>query len=28
VRELTTGAVTRGDRAFLTPPAPWCTTHF
>jgi predicted acetyltransferase len=28
VRELTTGAVTRGDRAFLTHPSPWCTTHF
>jgi len=28
VRELTTGAVTRGDRAFLAHPSPWCTTHF
>jgi predicted acetyltransferase len=28
VRELTTGAVARGDRAFLTHPSPWCTTHF
>jgi predicted acetyltransferase len=28
VRELSTGAVARGDRAFLTHPSPWCTTHF
>jgi predicted acetyltransferase len=28
VRELTTGAVTRADRAFLVHPSPWCTTHF
>jgi predicted acetyltransferase len=28
VRELTTGAVARGDRAFVTHPSPWCTTHF
>jgi predicted acetyltransferase len=28
VRELTTGAVERADRAFLVHPAPWCTTHF
>jgi predicted acetyltransferase len=28
VRELTTGAVARGDRAFLAHPSPWCTTHF
>jgi len=28
VRELTTGAVVRGDRAFLAHPSPWCTTHF
>jgi predicted acetyltransferase len=28
VRELTNGAVARGDRMFLTHPSPWCTTHF
>jgi predicted acetyltransferase len=28
VRELTSGAVARGDRAFLVHPSPWCTTHF
>jgi predicted acetyltransferase len=28
VRELTTGAVARADRAFLVHPSPWCTTHF
>jgi len=28
VRERTTGAVARGDRAFLVHPSPWCTTHF
>jgi predicted acetyltransferase len=28
VRELTTGAVVRGDCAFLVHPSPWCTTHF
>ena len=28
VRELTSGAVARGDAAFLAHPSPWCTTHF
>ena len=28
VHELTTGAIARGDRFFLTHPSPWCTTHF
>jgi predicted acetyltransferase len=28
VQELTTGAIARGDRFFLTHPSPWCTTHF
>jgi predicted acetyltransferase len=28
IRELTSGAVARGDRAFLAHPSPWCTTHF
>jgi predicted acetyltransferase len=28
VHELTSGAVARGDRFFLTHPSPWCTTHF
>jgi predicted acetyltransferase len=28
VHELTTNAVARGDRFFLTHPSPWCTTHF
>jgi predicted acetyltransferase len=28
VRELTSGAIARGDRLFLTHPSPWCTTHF
>jgi predicted acetyltransferase len=28
VQELTSGAVARGDRFFLTHPSPWCTTHF
>jgi predicted acetyltransferase len=28
VRALTTGAIARGDRAFLVHPSPWCTTHF
>ena len=28
VRELTSGAVARGDRTFLAHPSPWCTTHF
>ena len=28
VHERTTGAVARGDRAFLVHPSPWCTTHF
>jgi predicted acetyltransferase len=28
VRELTAGAVTRADRAFVVHPSPWCTTHF
>jgi len=28
VRELTSGAVARADRAFLVHPSPWCTTHF
>jgi predicted acetyltransferase len=28
VHELSSGAVARGDRFFLTLPSPWCTTHF
>ncbi len=28
VRELTSGAVARGDATFLAHPSPWCTTHF
>jgi predicted acetyltransferase len=28
VRELTTGAIARADRAFLVHPSPWCTTRF
>jgi len=28
VRELTGGAIARGDRLFLAHPSPWCTTHF
>jgi len=28
VREITSGAVARGDALFLVQPSPWCTTHF